>query len=371
MRDYAKVAPTFWTGETGKKIRMLGRDAQVVALYLITCPGSNWIGLYYLPLPTLCHEVGISREAALGILRKFAEIDFAYYDPDREQAWVPGTAKFQIAEQLKPTDKRILGIVKDLKAHSETTFGADFYRRYKKAFCLPEMKVLASPLDGPPKPVAEAVAVAEAEAVAETEEIGAVRRPSPPSAQAEVPKTGETAVEAAKAKPDAKRGGKPNDYLPLPLEVEAEGPKAESSVEAPNPKAKPGPEILFDIYDQENKQLPQVKARSHDRMAKCRTRINQAVSDGCLEAYLRDFRAAVEKAQSTPFLCGDNDRGWRASFDWLVENHTNVYKVLEGRYDSVRHGGPNGGDKAVNQPGRNPRSGPKYDPRKAREMAGL
>jgi hypothetical protein len=50
MRDYAKVAPTFWNGETGKKIRELGRDAQVVALYLITCPSSNWIGLYYLPL---------------------------------------------------------------------------------------------------------------------------------------------------------------------------------------------------------------------------------------------------------------------------------------------------------------------------------
>lgn len=28
MRDYGRVAPTFWTGETGKKIRKLGRDAR-------------------------------------------------------------------------------------------------------------------------------------------------------------------------------------------------------------------------------------------------------------------------------------------------------------------------------------------------------
>jgi hypothetical protein len=41
MRDYAKVAPTFWTGEIGKKIRFLGRDIQVVALFLIICPGSS------------------------------------------------------------------------------------------------------------------------------------------------------------------------------------------------------------------------------------------------------------------------------------------------------------------------------------------
>lgn len=28
MRDYAKVAPTFWTGRAGREIRHLGRDAQ-------------------------------------------------------------------------------------------------------------------------------------------------------------------------------------------------------------------------------------------------------------------------------------------------------------------------------------------------------
>ena len=323
MRDYAKVAPTFWTGETGKKIRMLGRDAQVVALYLITCPGSNWIGLYYLPLPTLCHEVEISREAALRILQKFAVIDFAHYDPEREQAWVPGTAKFQIGEQLKPTDKRILGIVKDLKPHLETAFGADFYRRYKESFCLPELEP-RRPLQAPPKPVTETEAVTETVAEAETEEIGASRPP-------------------------------------LPAEAEAEGPKPEKeSVEAPNAKAKPDPGILFDIFDSENKLLPQVKARSQERLAKCRTRINQAVKDGCLEAYLQDFRAAVAKAQSTPFLGGDNARGWRASFDWFVENHTNIYRVLEGKYDGERRtNGPHqpGGDRP-----RNPRSVLVYDP---------
>jgi len=324
MRDYAKVAPTFWTGETGKKIRVLGRDAQVVALYLITCPGSNWIGLYYLPLPTLCHEVGISREAALGILRKLAEIDFAHYDLDREQVWIPGTAKFQIGEQLKPTDKRILGIVKDLKPHIETTFGADFYQRYKESFCLPELAV-RSPMQAPPKPETETEAVAVAET--ETEEIGASR--------------------------------------PLSLEAEAEEPQAEKkTVEAPNAKAKSGTEVLFDIYEQENKQLPQVKARSQDRLAKCRSRIDQAVRSGCLEQYLKDFRAAVSKAQSTPFLCGENERGWRADFDWFVANHTNPYRVLEGKYDRMAKTGGDGN--GPHQPGgdrpRNPRSVLVYDP---------
>jgi hypothetical protein len=89
--------------------------------------------------------------------------------------------------------------------------------------------------------------------------------------------------------------------------------------------------VLFEIYDQENKKLPQV-TRTSDRTAKCRSRINQALRKGCLEQYLKDFRAAVAKAQRIPFLCGQ--KGWRAHFDWFIANHTNIYGVLEGKYDS-------------------------------------
>jgi hypothetical protein len=95
------------------------------------------------------------------------------------------------------------------------------------------------------------------------------------------------------------------------------------------------PDVLFEIYESENKKLPKVKNRSQDRLAKVRSRINQAVQSGCLESYLHDFRAAVLKSQSTPFLCGSNDRGWRANFDWFVANSRNVYRVLEGTYDGT------------------------------------
>ena len=59
MREYAKVAPAFWTGETGRHLRG-DANAQRVAFYLMTCPSANMIGLYYLPLPVLAHEIGIS-----------------------------------------------------------------------------------------------------------------------------------------------------------------------------------------------------------------------------------------------------------------------------------------------------------------------
>jgi hypothetical protein len=91
--------------------------------------------------------------------------------------------------------------------------------------------------------------------------------------------------------------------------------------------------ILVEIYQQQNQSLPEVKALTAERLKKCRSRIDQAVRDGCLEQYLADFTAAVKKAQQTPFLRGEGSRGWRASFDWFVANHLNVHAVLEGKYD--------------------------------------
>jgi hypothetical protein len=103
------------------------------------------------------------------------------------------------------------------------------------------------------------------------------------------------------------------------------------------------PKILLEIYQQQNQALPEVKALTVERLRKCRSRINQAVRDGCLEQYLSDFVAAVKKAQSTPFLRGEGARGWRASFDWFVANQLNVYAVLEGKYDGPAAGPNNGG----------------------------
>lgn len=64
MRDYAKVSPRFWLGETGRELRKAGAEAQVVAFYLMTSPHANMLGLYYLPVLYLAHETGLGLEGA-------------------------------------------------------------------------------------------------------------------------------------------------------------------------------------------------------------------------------------------------------------------------------------------------------------------
>jgi len=112
------------------------------------------------------------------------------------------------------------------------------------------------------------------------------------------------------------------------------------------------PQTLFEIYQQQNQSLPEVKALTAERLRRCRSRIDHAVRDGCLEQYLADFGAAVKKAQQTPFLRGEGARCWRASFDWFVANHVNIYAVLEGKYDGppAAPTNGNGGNHATSSP---------------------
>jgi len=149
MRDYAIVSPLFWTGDTGRQIRAKGRDAQVVALYLLTCPSSRMLGIYYLPLPMLAHEVGITLQGASKALASLSEAHFAYYDEVREQVWVPEMARFQIAERLAPSDKRCRGVVKELEKLQDSPFYMRFLDRYAESFHLPR----PSPFEGASEPL--------------------------------------------------------------------------------------------------------------------------------------------------------------------------------------------------------------------------
>lgn len=49
-------------------------------------------------------------------------------------------------------------------------------------------------------------------------------------------------------------------------------------------------------------------------------------------ADLDAWRDYFEKIARAPFLRGENDRNWRADFDWAIRNDENVDKVLCGRY---------------------------------------
>lgn len=135
MRNYARVRPQFWIGETGRNIRNRGQDHITVALYLMTCPSSTMIGLYYLPVTTLALETGFdSPEGALRVLRGLSEAGFAHYDEVQSVVWVPEMARYQIEETLKPKDSRVTGVKRELESYRKARFFSEFVAKYGEAF---------------------------------------------------------------------------------------------------------------------------------------------------------------------------------------------------------------------------------------------
>lgn len=61
--------------------------------------------------------------------------------------------------------------------------------------------------------------------------------------------------------------------------------------------------------------------------------IKACVNNGITRA---DFRRAFEKAQESSFMKGNNNRGWQASFDWIIKLN-NLVKILDGNYDNKQN----------------------------------
>jgi hypothetical protein len=134
-RNYARVSPRFWSGETGRQLRQLGVDSQLLALYLLTCPSANMNGLYYLPLPIMGHETGIGPDRCLEILADLRGLGFAVYDDNAECVFVVEMARHQIEDTLGVRDNRRISVLREIE-RIRSTLVALFVERYGKAFNL-------------------------------------------------------------------------------------------------------------------------------------------------------------------------------------------------------------------------------------------
>lgn len=137
MRGYNAVSPSFWTRGSGKRLRG-NAHAQLVGLYLITCPSANMLGLFYLPLATLCHETGLTGEQARAALRACSDAAFAFYDEVGELAWIPNHAEKDIGTSLGSKDKRRPMIERELAGYGDHRYVREFYARYGSAYGLEE-----------------------------------------------------------------------------------------------------------------------------------------------------------------------------------------------------------------------------------------
>jgi len=124
------------------------------------------------------------------------------------------------------------------------------------------------------------------------------------------------------------------------FEPEAPGPKAEQQKEPTEEKQPEQQEEKIEVnhdnginYKEFAEQwnsictnLPKVEKLTESRKRKIKARLKDWPKEKIFEAF-----AIIN---SNDFLCGKNNRGWTATFDWAIENDRNIAKVLEGAYSS-------------------------------------
>lgn len=80
---------------------------------------------------------------------------------------------------------------------------------------------------------------------------------------------------------------------------------------------------VLDLYHSICKSFPVVRKITSDR--------EKEIADRLTSYTMEDLRTVFENAENSSFLKGQNDRKWRADFDWLISKNK-ILKVLEGSY---------------------------------------
>lgn len=91
---------------------------------------------------------------------------------------------------------------------------------------------------------------------------------------------------------------------------------------------------IVDLYHKACPSYPKLIKLSDKRKTKIRVRFEEMKYD------YQTIATIFCKMEASKFLKGDNKNGWKATFDWVLENANNWVKVLEGQYDNKQEQKP-------------------------------
>lgn len=340
-RDYSKVLPSFWTGRTGRQIRRLSDPwTTTIAVYLITSPHANAIGLYHLPIAYVCADTGSPLEGAWKALRSLSEVGFAHYDEDTETVWVPEMARHQLGDALKPGDNRRAWVAKEAAGMEKRPFYADFLAKYADAYGL-ERKPLGSPLEAPSDPLRSLELEQEKELEQQPEAAKRARRPrkAPPPPPPEVESQPSSA--GASLSTDSSHEKAP----PAPANAEAATTLAPAPLTLlPAPPTSPGTSAMFRSLNPTPERdraalavlsatrqaaggAPLVPSSHADRDAIARLgEWSEAMPAGSLERAAAAFWAAKGPGASLRWLADEDPGRWLTSRPTVAAKSRDAYR---------------------------------------------
>ncbi len=138
MREFCKFSPEFWSGIGCEKLKLLGRDALLLAMYVQTNRHTNMLGVYYLPLAYASYDTGMPLEEIKDLLVKLSDLDFCHYDHFHGYMWVVELGDIQTGGELKKHDKRVIQLQRQYAALPMLPYLPALYEKYHELYHLME-----------------------------------------------------------------------------------------------------------------------------------------------------------------------------------------------------------------------------------------
>lgn len=99
---------SYWKrGPIGEIAARGNSDLTLLAIYLLTSPRSNMVGIYHIDERNISKALGIGLERVTGLLEELANIGFIKYDFEENYVWILSAA---ISESVCANDNQVKGL---------------------------------------------------------------------------------------------------------------------------------------------------------------------------------------------------------------------------------------------------------------------
>lgn len=152
-------------------------------------------------------------------------------------------------------------------------------------------------------------------------------RPERRSARKEIPPEGNSPRNETSKTPERRSANTSVTTTSPSIASQSSGESVDDAVDAPSPRLRP--EHVVEAWNEMASRcgLPRIAKLTPQRRRQLLARLRQNT--------IEEFTEAILAIERSPFLRGENDRGWRADFDFLLQPKS-FTKLIEGSYDDGR-----------------------------------
>ena len=295
MAIYRNVQISYWQDSF---VLDLTSEEKFFYLYLLTNSKTSQCGIYELPMQVVQIETGYNQDTVLKLLDKFVEYGKIEFCKETKEVYIKNWIKYNPVNNIN-VEKRVMSELAEVKCQAfvQAFLGE---RDEDPGEVQEETEEEPSPLQGATK--------------------GLPRGYEAPTKETTTKTTITKTPELSKTETIA---GAPDESEPVEIVDNVDNSKDAGQ----GPEDPPCPyQKIMEEWNRICTGLDPASRMTKRRRKHLGARWKQFGKD------LSMFSNAFGKIQASDFCRGQNDRGWTASFDWIIQDDTNMVKVLEGKY---------------------------------------